>query len=150
MILTGAWTPAVNRRAVYDALRARHTWAVWDTRALVDFGVNGGAAGDEVAVAPGTPLAARLRLSAEDSLQTIEVVSEGEVVWQGSSDTPDLEREIPLGPADRSTHYYLRALQRDGGLIYASPVYVTVSEGDSKRERDEPSLPVSAAPSTRR
>ncbi len=126
VILTGVWTPSVARPAVYEALRARHTWAVWDTRALVDFRVNGGAAGDEIAVVPGTPLVARLRLSAEDSLQTIEVVSEGQVVWQTSSEEPDLEREIPLGPAGRSTHFYLRALQRDGGIVYASPVFVMV------------------------
>jgi hypothetical protein len=33
---------------------------------------------------------------------------------------------VPLGEAARSTHFYLRALQRDGGIVYASPVFVDV------------------------
>jgi hypothetical protein len=40
-ILTGAWVTARTREAVYDALCARHTWACWDTRAIVRFTVGG-------------------------------------------------------------------------------------------------------------
>ena len=127
VILTGVWTTRVERQAVYDALRARHTWAVWDTRALVDFRVNGAAAGDDLTVGPGTALVAHLRLSAEDALQTVEVVSDGRVVWQQAFAALDVTVDMPLGPAVRTTHFYLRALQRNGGLIYASPVFVGVA-----------------------
>lgn len=126
VILTGVWLPRLERQAVYDALASRHTWAVWDTRALVQFSVNGAASGDELTLAGGTPLSAQLRLSAEDALQTVELVSEGEVIWQASYNELDIELEIPLGAAESSTYIYLRALQRNGGIIYASPVYITV------------------------
>ena len=126
VILTGVWTGRVERRAVYAALKHRHTWAVWDTRALVEYTLNGALSGDELVVAVDTPLAAHIRISAEDALQTIELVSEGEIIWQGSSPAPDFETEVSLGPATESTHVYLRALQRNGGIIYASPVFITV------------------------
>jgi len=126
VILTGVWTRQVERQAVYDALKARHTWAVWDTRALVLFSVNGALAGDEITVAAGEPLCAHLRLSAEDALQSIELVSEGRTVWQDSTSRLDVGLDIPLGAARMATHFYLRALQRNGGIIYASPVFVTV------------------------
>lgn len=128
MILTGVWTPRVERQAIFDSLKARHTWAVWDTRALVDFSVNGAPAGDELTVTPGTALKAHLRLSAEDALQTVELVSEGKTVWHRSFAELDIDVEFPLGVAEHSTHFYVRALQRNGGLIYASPVFVTVAE----------------------
>ncbi|MBI3986286.1 MAG: CehA/McbA family metallohydrolase [Lentisphaerae bacterium] len=135
VILTGVWTPRVERQAIFDSLKARHTWAVWDTRALVDFSVNGAPAGDELTVTPGTALKAHIRLSAEDALQTVELVSEGRTVWQQSFAEPDIDVEIPIGVADRSTHFYLRALLRNGGLIYASPVFVTVAETKIDKEK---------------
>ena len=124
--LTGLWTGRIERGKVFDALYARHTWAVWDTRALVYFTVNGAQAGEEIEVKKGEPLTARIKMSAEDALQSIEIVSEKEPVWIASEDNLDLNTKVPLGHADHSTYFYLRALQRNGGIIYASPVFVTV------------------------
>lgn len=126
VILTGIWAPRVEREAIYEALRTRHTWAVWDTRALVWFTVNGALAGAETALSPGEEATARIRISAEDALRTVELVSEGDILWQSSFDELDIDVETPLGSFERSTHVYLRALQRNGGVIYASPVYLAV------------------------
>ena len=65
-------------------------------------------------------------MSAEDALQSIEIVSEKKSVWIASKDDLDFDIKVPLGQADHSTYFYLRALQRNGGIIYASPVFVTV------------------------
>ena len=127
VILTGVWTPRIERQSIYDSLKARHTFAVWDTRALVWFTINGVAAGDQLCVAPGTQLTGRIRLSAEDALQTVELVSEGEIIWRSGYDELDIDVDVPLGEATASTHVYLRALQRDGGIIYASPIFVEVT-----------------------
>ena len=124
--LTGLWAGRIERGKVFDALYARHTWAVWDTRAIVYFTVNGAQAGEEIEVKKGEPLTARIKMSAEDALQSIEIVSEKEPVWIASEDNLDWDTKIPLGHADHSTYFYLRALQRNGGIIYASPVFVTV------------------------
>ena len=130
-ILTGVWTGQVERQSIFDSLRARRTWAVWDTRALVHYTVNGILGGGELTVQRGEALSAHIRLSAEDLLQSVEVVSEGRTVWSASFDDLDLDLEIPLGAAGAGTHFYLRALQRNGGIIYASPVFVTVcGEGE--------------------
>ena len=59
-------------------------------------------------------------------LQTVEIVSEREVVWQSSFNELDVEVETRLSRAETWTHFYLRALQRNGALIYASPVFVSV------------------------
>jgi hypothetical protein len=127
VILTGLWTEERAREPVFHALQERRCWAVWDTRALVDFRVQDVPAGGELSVAAGTELTADLRLSAEDALRVIEIVRDGEVVWSGQSESPDVELSVPLGAATATTYVYLRALEHKGGIIYVSPVFVTVA-----------------------
>ena len=125
--LTGLWAKRIERQSVFNALYARHTWAVWGTRAVVYFTVNGAAAGTELTVKKGEPLTARIKMSTEDALQSMEIVSERAPVWTGTQqDALDFDVRIPLPHASHSTYFYLRALQRDGGIIYASPVFIAV------------------------
>ena len=126
VILTGLWTRRVQRKEVYDALWERSTWAVWDTRALVHFTVNGVLMGGELEVKKEIPLTAHIRLSAEDALQSVEIISNGATVWTSSFSELDIELDVPLGGVEQSAYFYLRALQRNGGIIYASPVFVSV------------------------
>ena len=125
-ILTGLWVTRNRRAEVFGALFDRRSWAVWDTRALVDFSINGVPAGGETVVTPGTELNARIRLSAEDALRSLELVSATGTIWSTTTDSPDVELTVPLGRAETSTWVYLRAMEHRGGLIYASPVYVDV------------------------
>ena len=131
VIITGAWVAALDRKSLYDALWARRTWAAWDTRAVAWFAVNGILMGGDLCVERGAKIEAHVRLWAEDALQSVEIVSEGEVVWGSSYAQPDVEVDVSLGQAERNTHFYLRALQRDGGILYASPVFVDVVEPQS-------------------
>jgi len=126
VILTGLWTKRVERQELFNALQARHSWAVWDSRAIVLFTVNDRLMGEEFDAEKGAELACHIKLSVEDPLQTLEVVSEGEVVWAASPNALDIDISAPLGQARESTHFYLRGLLRNGGILYASPVFITV------------------------
>ena len=56
----------------------------------------------------------------------VEVISDGEVVWERDADAMDLDlagEELP-GPTGGSSYYYLRARQADGHLVWLSPVWV--------------------------
>ncbi|MHC4873885.1 MAG: DUF3604 domain-containing protein [Planctomycetota bacterium] len=127
MILTGVWTEENERQTVYDSMYRRHTWAVWDTRALVVFKINDALSGSNLSVNKCENITASIKLSAQSPLQSLEIVSnKGKVVWSGSADELDIELSIELGEAENDRYYYLRALERSGGLIYASPVFVSV------------------------
>jgi hypothetical protein len=126
--LTGVWADRIDPRSVWKGLYDRHTWAAWDTRALVHFAINGVVAGDELHLPAGNALQARVKVSAEDSLQSLEVISAGKTCWSASVDALDSDVTIDLGKAAKSTYFYLRGLQRNGGIFYASPVFVTVSK----------------------
>ncbi len=124
--LTGVWVKRITRQDIFDGMFARSTWAVWDSRALVYFTVNGAPMGSEVAAAAGDSIKARFKISAEAPLESIEIVSDGQAVWTGSSEKLDVDKQIELKAPQNDTCYYLRALQTDGGIIYASPVFVKV------------------------
>lgn len=125
-IMTGLWTPELTREQVFDQLQSRATWVVRDTRAIVHFTVNDVLMGGTVEIGEGEKVSAHIRLSAQDALQVVELVSEREVVWSDSSSDLDNVWSVNLGSPTRDTHFYLRALQRDGGLVYGSPVFVKV------------------------
>jgi Protein of unknown function (DUF3604) len=126
VILTGVWTPAVERQAIFDSLKARHTWAVWNTRAIVWFAVNNTLMGGELNIKKGDNISAYVKITAEDSLQSVEIISDKKTVWNSSSANPEVDFNVDLGKAEKSCYFYLRALQRDGGIIYASPIFITV------------------------
>ena len=128
-IYTGVWATGRSGREVFDALWARRSWACWDTRAIVWMTVGGVLQGGELDVARGTPLDARIVLSAEAPLDVLEVVTNGgRVAWRAPvpDGRLDLELEAGLGVAEHDAYYYLRARQIDGALIYGSPVFVRV------------------------
>jgi hypothetical protein len=128
VILTGVWAEKIERNSIYNALWKRHTWAVWDTRAIVWYQLNGKLMGDELELKRGEKLRAFIKISAQDALQSIEIISDGETKWISSFSDLDIAVEVDLGPAEKSAYFYLRALQRDGGIIYASPVFLTVKD----------------------
>ncbi len=128
VILTGIWTERVTRNDVFAALQRRNTWAVWDTRAILRFTVNDVLMGDEQTLTRGAHLRARIRLSAEDALQTIEIIANGEVVWQQSHADPDVDLSVDLGSLEKSQYVYVRALQRNGGIVIGSPVFLDVDD----------------------
>ena len=126
VILTGLWTKTVTRDDVFSALYARNTWAVVDTRAIVKFAVNGVPSGGILEIDKHKQISATIRLSAEDSLASVEIVSHCETLWQESFVEEDIDISVDLGTAVDDTQLYLRALERKGGLIYASPVFLRV------------------------
>ena len=72
--------------------------------------------------------AVKIKISAEDSLAIVELVSEKETIWQDSFVEKDINLNVSLGEVNKDTHYYLRARERGDGIIYASPVFVQIEE----------------------
>ncbi len=125
-IYTGAWVTSRDRQAVFDALYARHTWACWDTRAIVCFRINDAMQGDELKVASGARLMAHIQLAVEQPLAVLEIVSRHDATWPIAANGLEIDTTLDLGPATDNTFFYLRARQNDGAIIYASPIFITL------------------------
>ena len=125
-IYTGVWARSRSRSEVYKALFSRHTWACWDTRAIVWVTINGVLQGGELKVRKGANLEAYIKMSVEAPLDVLEIVSRDGVVWsfKDPGSVLDIEKHVDLGMISKDSYYYLRARQKNGALIYASPVFV--------------------------
>jgi hypothetical protein len=129
-IYAGLWTKRRSRQDIYNALHARHSWACWDTRAIVLFEIGSAMQGDELKLEQPRNLTAHIKLSAEAPLDVLDIVTEdGRAIAVDIPDgSLDIETDINLGDVGASTYFYLRARQINGALIYASPVFITVEK----------------------
>ncbi len=130
--VSGVWVDDMTRDDVFDGMYQRHTWACWDTRAILAFSVNDALMGSEIKLKKGTKLNAHLTMSAEDVCQSIEVVSDNEVVWSSTANAEDLDLNIDLGVVSESTWFYVRILLRNGGIVYGSPVFIEIEKSVEK------------------
>lgn len=138
--LMGVWAPELTREAIFQAMYDRHTYATTGARIIVLFRVSGAFMGEELRLADQPELAQRRTIEAfvagEAKLAQVEVIRNNEVVHyfrpEGSDTTlewtdDELLEPLALTPCDdreRFVFYYLRVLQSDGEMAWASPVWV--------------------------
>ena len=131
-IYAGIWTNSRSRQDIYNALYDRHTWACWDTKAIVKFEIGKAMQGDEITLVEPQNLTARIKMSVEAPLDVLEIVTENDhaISVDVSNESLDIDTEIDLGTVKEETFFYLRARQNDGALIYASPIFVSVQSDE--------------------
>jgi len=139
--LMGVWSQELTRGAIFQAMYDRHTYATTGARIIVLFRVGGQFMGDEVRLADQPDLAERREIegfiAGEAKLAQVEIIRNNEVVHsfrpEGSETTLEWTDEEPLEPLaltgcdegePRFVFYYLRVLQSDGEMAWASPVWV--------------------------
>ncbi len=143
--LMGVWAPELTREAIFQAMYDRHTYATTGTRMLVLFRVADAFMGDEIEVSERPELAESRTIEAfiagESKLAQVEVVRNNEAVHSIRPEGSDLALEwidedplepMALNPVDydqpRFVFYYLRILQSDGQMAWASPVWLLLPE----------------------
>lgn len=131
--LTAAVMPELTRKAMIHALRERQTYATTGARILLDFSVSGVPMGGEGSV---KEIRCRAAIHAQNALQTVEIIRDGEAVWkQGFSELDtQIEWEDPAFPAGES-YYYLHIIQQDGQQAWSSPVWITKQQTQQRPHR---------------
>ncbi|MBI3889893.1 MAG: DUF3604 domain-containing protein [Candidatus Wallbacteria bacterium] len=129
--LAGVWAGALNRSALWDALRFRRTFATTGQRMIVELGCDAAVSGQVTPVVSG-PVVLRGRVWGTGPLERVELVRG----WPGSAvpfgvaysvesygaEEQQLEWTDPRPLAEAC--YYLRAWQRDGARAWTSPLWV--------------------------
>ncbi len=131
---TGVWAKKRSREEVLKGLFERNTWACWGTRAIVRFTINGILQGGELDVSNKDQLTASIRISAEEPLKLLELVTSKDksIPLKFNEKDKDINLKVDLGNADGVPYYYLRAILKNGAIIYASPVFFN-HKNDDKR-----------------
>jgi hypothetical protein len=118
----------LTRDGVESALRARRVYATNGPRMLLRFALGGHRMGEVVALGKDGKLTDHLfvQVIAEQPLAAVELVRSGALVDGLALDGElevTLDREVKdLAPGE---YVYLRAVQKDGGTVWSSPIYFT-------------------------
>ncbi len=138
--LMGVWAPELTREAIFQAMYDRHTYATTGARMIVLCRVGDAFMGEELRVADRPELAAERTIegfiAGEARLAQVEVIRNNQVVHSFRPEASEITFEwtddeplepLALEPCDdreRFVFYYLRVLQSDGEMAWASPVWL--------------------------
>lgn len=147
--LTAIAARACTREAVFEALRARRSYAVTGDRIRLDFRVNGEPMGSEVATAADRRV--EIEVDAPDELDRVEVLRNNRVIrrWFPDDAPPgpaDLDRPVrcriefgwgPWGDLDlaRVADWAITARVTNGRLIDAVPCFQSGPFDETRRSR---------------
>jgi hypothetical protein len=130
--LTAVFAGSLDRRALFDSLKSRRVYATSGEKMLMDFRVNGRFMGEEFRH-KGGDREIGVRVVGTALLVQVDLIRNGRVIQQWNPSALEVETTFkdrePL--FRRENYYYLRALQKDGGQAWTSPVWVinTSAEG---------------------
>lgn len=121
--MTAAVMPALDRRALVDALRQRRTYATTGTRILLDFYVSDIPMG---AVSQAAEAICQATVHGEDEIARLEIVKDGNVVHVQEPNALDATLEWPdPEPLSGEHYYYVHVTQRNAQQAWSSPIWLT-------------------------
>lgn len=133
--LAGLFVDRLDRAAVKETLRRRHTFATNGIRPFFEVSIDDVPMGGTF-VASGREHRLRVRYEATDTIEGIELVRSGRIALLEPEDPlrVELERIIPaLQPGE---FHYVRIRQADGGAAWSSPVFVDDAPPAGSSEAD--------------
>ena len=116
----------LTREAVWQAMDERFTYATSGVPIVCDYAVNGVRSGAEGTLKVGEGVSFSAQLHGTAPIEVVEIISNGQCVWQSKPNSWDVELdgvELPAPDGD-SAYYYLRLRQADGHRAWLSPVWL--------------------------
>jgi len=118
--------PKLDRRSLWEAMRDRRCYATSGVKILLDFSLNDAPLGSELTVPSATtPRRIRAEVIGTTDLQRLDVIRNGKLY--ASSEPQGIQATFEAyddSPLTGRTYYYLRVIQADGQMAWASPVWV--------------------------
>jgi hypothetical protein len=113
----------IDRRSILDAAQARRAYAATDNL-LVEVRMGDRFMGDIFAAA--RPLPLQVYVAGTGELSAVEVIKNNQVVYAAPVQGAQARFAwTDNAPSSGESYYYVRAQQRDGQLVWSSPIWVT-------------------------
>ena len=124
--LVAILAPARTREDVYEALRARRTYATNGPRILLRAALAGQPIGSELeAPPPGEPAMLWVRVIACAPLRRVDLIRSGQLEQSVEGNgVVELSRQFELTGLAPGEYVYVRAIQEDGGTAWSTPFFI--------------------------
>ncbi|MSV27723.1 MAG: hypothetical protein EXQ52_03135 [Bryobacterales bacterium] len=118
MSFAAVYVKTLDRDGIFEGLRARRTYASTD-KILVDFRIGSALMGEETVVAGIPELTVAVKGTA--AISKIDIVKNGKFVYSTDKSQFTFRDE---GYAGEECYYYVRVIQTDKNMAWASPIWV--------------------------
>jgi hypothetical protein len=118
----------LTRRAIFDALRQRRNYAVFNARIVLDFKINEHCMGEEIEVEGKPRIVAEVQ--GTDKIEEVVVVRDGSVIHTLRPGTPEAKLDFVDDAFPGNSYYYVRVIQSDkdehanASHAWSSPIWV--------------------------
>jgi len=117
------WATENSRRALFDAILARRTYAATDRIAL-DVRIGNALMGEQTRLGADNPTL-QIRAAGTAPIDEIEIIRSNRVIATLQPNSPDVDlKHIDADPLPGPSYYYVRLHQTDGNVAWGSPIWV--------------------------
>lgn len=123
--LTAVWATRVDEAALWDAMWARRTYATTGARIVLHVTVCGATPGETLDLPPDEPVVVDVRVHGTARLTEVAVVRNGHTAHVLAPGQEDVTLQwVDRHPVAGDAYYYVRVVQEDGHVAWATPVWV--------------------------
>ena len=119
--LTGVWAMELTRRSLFEAIKARRTYALTDKRITLKFKLNNFWMGSEIPFDENVEI--EVEAWAPEKIAKVEIMKNGDL-FKSINGTDDVMKIRITDKIDKPAFYHCRITTVDGGLAVPSPVWV--------------------------
>jgi hypothetical protein len=122
------WAKEKTRESIFEALKARRTYAATDRIGLAYY-IGDALMGEETQLRPGEDAKLDIKVRGTAEVKEIQVVRSGTVILTAPKPGVPGERDVNLqftdaNTPDGSSYYYVRVVQENEAIAWGSPIWV--------------------------
>jgi hypothetical protein len=125
--VTALWVKEVSQAGIIEALQARRCYGTSGDKIFIDFRINDAFMGQELAI-KGKP-AIKAQIEAVLPLINVVLFKNNKIIWEKNkaqlNDAINFEFTFVDQEFDSDSYYYVRAIQTNGQIVWASPIWCT-------------------------
>jgi hypothetical protein len=118
------FAPELSRKAILEALRARHCFGSTAAKIFLDVRVNDQLMGEKIAAPPRGPVTVKIVARCPADIDRIEVCRNNQFIYLNRPDGREAELTfVDMAPLEGRSYYYVRLIQQDEEMAWSSPVW---------------------------
>jgi len=124
--LTAVFSPHLDRGSIFEAIKARRVYATSGERIFLDVRINEKFMGEEVVVEDGMDRQIVIQATGTSPLVQIDLFRNNHIIQQWKPTAPSSGLTWTDGEPlfQKENSYYVRVIQKDGGMAWSSPIWV--------------------------